>query len=40
MNIGEVLAPGARPQDNFLFTTITDAEHNRFNLLVSVIAGG
>ena len=38
VNIGEVLAPGVRPQDNFLFTTITDAEHNRFNLLVSVIA--
>jgi hypothetical protein len=27
-----------RPQDNFLFTTIADAEHNRFNLLVSAIA--
>src|SRR3977135_406930 len=38
VNIGEVLAPGVRPQDNFLFTTIADAEHNRFNLLVSVIA--
>ena len=38
INIGEVLSPGVRPQDNFLFTTIADAEHNRFNLLVSVIA--
>jgi hypothetical protein len=38
VNIGEVLAPGVRPQDNFLFTTIADPEHNRFNLLVSTIA--
>jgi len=32
------LAPGVRPQDNFLFTTINDADHNRFNLLVSLVA--
>src|SRR5216683_6894443 len=38
VNIGEVLAPGVRPQDNFLFTTIADPEHNRFNRLVSTIA--
>jgi hypothetical protein len=38
VNIGEVLSPGVRPQDNFLFTTIADAEHNRFNLLVSAVA--
>ena len=38
VNIGEVLAPGVRPQDNFLFTTVADPEHNRFNLLVSTIA--
>ena len=38
VNIGEVLAPGVRPQDNFLFTTIADPDHNRFNLLVSTIA--
>jgi len=38
VNIAQVLAPGVRPQDNFLFTTITDPDHNRFNLLVSVIA--
>jgi hypothetical protein len=38
VNIGQVLAPGLRPQDNFLFTKITDAEHNRFNLLVSSVA--
>jgi hypothetical protein len=37
INIGEVLAAGVRPQDNFLFTTIADAEHNRFNFLVSFV---
>ena len=38
INIGEVLALGVRPQDNFLFTTIADLDHNRFNLLVSWVA--
>lgn len=38
INIGEVLALGVRPQDNFLFTTIADVDHNRFNLLVSYVA--
>jgi hypothetical protein len=38
INISQVLSPGVRPQDNFLFTTIADADHNRFNLLVSVLA--
>lgn len=38
VNIGEVLSPGVRPQDNFLFTHLTDPDHNRFNLLVSVVA--
>src|SRR5436305_14765715 len=38
VNIREVLAPGVRPQDNFLFTTIADAEHNQFNRMVSVVA--
>lgn len=37
VNLGEVLAPGVRPLDNFLFTNINDADHNRFNLLVSMI---
>ncbi len=40
VNIGEVLAPGVRPQDNFLFTKSADGDHNRFNLLVSVVAVG
>jgi non-canonical purine NTP pyrophosphatase (RdgB/HAM1 family) len=38
VNIAEVLSPGVRPQDNFLFTTILDPDHNRFNLLVSFVA--
>lgn len=38
VNIGEILSPGVRPADNFLFTTITDPEHNIFNLLVSLVA--
>jgi non-canonical purine NTP pyrophosphatase (RdgB/HAM1 family) len=38
VNLGEVLSPGVRPQDNFLFTTLADPDHNRFNLLVSTIA--
>jgi hypothetical protein len=38
VNIGEVLSLGVRPQDNFLFTVVSDADHNRFNLLVSLVA--
>jgi hypothetical protein len=38
INIDQVLAPGLRPQDNFLFATISDAEHNQFNLFVSTVA--
>jgi hypothetical protein len=38
VNIAEVLSAGVRPQDNFLFTNINDADHNQFNLLVSIVA--
>ncbi len=38
VNLSEVLSPGVRPQDNFLFTTVADPDHNRFNLLVSTVA--
>jgi hypothetical protein len=38
VNIGQVLAPGVRPMDNFLFTKTEDLDHNRFNLLVSIVA--
>jgi len=38
VNIAEVLSPGVRPQDNFLFVKINDVDHNRFNLLISLVA--
>jgi len=38
VNIAEVLSPGVRPQDNFLFVKLDDVDHNRFNLLVSIVA--
>jgi hypothetical protein len=38
VDIGGALWPGVRPQDNFLFTVIADPRHNRFNLLVSLVA--
>lgn len=38
VEIEQVLSPGVRPQDNFLFTQLNDADHNRFNLLVSSVA--
>ena len=38
INLSQVLSPGVRPQDNFLFTIIADPDHNRFNLLVSTVA--
>ncbi|MGA9903231.1 MAG: hypothetical protein WBQ39_14945, partial [Terriglobales bacterium] len=38
IDLSQVLSPGVRPQDNFLFTTLADPDHNRFNLLVSTAA--
>lgn len=38
VSIGQVLAPGVRPADNFLFTITSDADHNQFNRLASVVA--
>ncbi len=38
VNIGEVLGPGVRPQDNFLFSISSDVDHTHFNLLVSTVA--
>ena len=38
IDLSQVLSPGVRPQDNFLFTPTADPAHNRFNLLVSSIA--
>jgi hypothetical protein len=40
VNISQVLSPGVQPADNFLFTKISDPDHNRFNQLVSVVAAG
>jgi 6-pyruvoyl-tetrahydropterin synthase related domain len=37
VNIAQVLAPGLRPQDNFFFTFSNDLDHNRFNMMVSLI---
>ena len=38
VEIAQVLSPGVRPQDNFLFTFLDDQDHNRFNLLISLVA--
>jgi hypothetical protein len=38
ITLSQVLSPGVRPQDNFLFTTIADPDHNHFNLLLSIVA--
>jgi len=38
IDLSQVLSPGVRPQDNFLFTILADPDHNRFNLLLSTVA--
>ncbi len=38
VSISQVLSPGVRPQDNYLFRVIADPDHNRFNRLVSLVA--
>lgn len=38
VNLDQVLSPGVRPQDNFLFTLTPIPDHNRFNRLVSIVA--
>jgi hypothetical protein len=40
IDVSQVLSPGVRPQDNFLFTLTGDADHNRFNFLISAVALG
>jgi hypothetical protein len=38
VHIAQVLAPGVNPSENFLFASTNDADHDRFNLLVSIVA--
>ncbi|HXW93371.1 MAG TPA: 6-pyruvoyl-tetrahydropterin synthase-related protein [Terriglobales bacterium] len=38
INAAQLLSEGVRPQDNYLFTRIADPDHNRFNLLISLVA--
>lgn len=38
VQIAEVLAPGDRPAENFLFSKTPDAAHDAFNRLVSLVA--
>jgi hypothetical protein len=38
VNIAQVLSPGVRPLDNFLFAHTGDADHDEFNLLISLVA--
>ena len=37
-SLSQVLSPGVSPQDNFLFAKTTDPSHDRFNLVVSIVA--
>lgn len=37
VNLAQALSPGVRPQDNFLFTTTADPDHNIFNRLISFV---
>jgi hypothetical protein len=38
VHLAQVLGPGVSPPENFLFASTADADHDRFNLLVSIIA--
>ena len=38
VSLDQVLSPGVRPQENFLFAHTTDMEHDKFNHLVSLLA--
>lgn len=38
VEIAQVLSPGVRPQDNFLFTSLNNSDHDRFNLLISLVS--
>jgi 6-pyruvoyl-tetrahydropterin synthase related domain len=38
VEIAQVLSPGVRPQDNFIFTSLHDPDHDSFNLLISLLS--
>ncbi len=38
VEIAQVLSPGVRPQDNFIFTSLHNPDHDSFNLLVSLLS--
>lgn len=38
VEIAQVLSPGVRPEDNFLFTRLNNPDHDRFNLLISLLS--
>jgi len=38
VNIAEAISQGSRPADNFLFVHTTDADHDRFNRIISWVA--
>jgi hypothetical protein len=40
VEIAQVLSPGVRPQDNFIFTSLHDPDHDSFNLLISLLSTG
>jgi hypothetical protein len=38
VEIAQALSPGVRPQDNFIFTSLHNPDHDRFNLLISQVS--
>jgi hypothetical protein len=38
IEIAQVLSLGVRPQDNFIFTFLNNPDHDRFNLLISLVS--
>ncbi len=38
VQIAQVLSLGVRPQDNFIFTSLHNPDHDRFNMLISLVS--